>query len=71
MYVITYHPDIELRTCQKVKMKIDLTDKERVRRSPFYACNQLWDKLNWDIQTAETIVEFGDKFKCIDNLERL
>ena len=39
--VITYHPDIELRTCPKVKMKIDLTDKERVHRSPFYVCNQL------------------------------
>ena len=37
----------------KVKMKIDFTDKERVRRSPYYLCNQLWDKLDHSVQLSE------------------
>ena len=39
-YVDLYHPEGILRTQPKVKMKIDFTDKERVRRSPFYLCNR-------------------------------
>ena len=35
-------------------MRIDFMDKERLRRSLFYACNQLWDELGCDIQTTKT-----------------
>ena len=35
-----YRPEMILRTAPKVKMK---KDKERVRRSPYYIGNQLWD----------------------------
>ena len=33
--VDTHRPDRILRTAPKVKMKIEFTDKERVRRSPY------------------------------------
>ena len=33
-----------------LKMKVDFTDKERVRRSPYYVCNQSWDKLESSVQ---------------------
>ena len=39
-----YRPERVLRTAPKVKMKIDFTDKERVRRSPYYIGNWLWDR---------------------------
>ena len=42
-------------------MKIDFTDKERVRRSPYYVCNQLWDKLDSSVQTSIYMFEFAKK----------
>ena len=54
-------PEVVLRTAPKVKMKIDFTDKERVRRSPYYLGNQLWDKLDSSVQTSANIFEFTKK----------
>ena len=56
-----YRPEVVLRTAPKVKMKIDFTDKERVRRSPYYVCNQLWDKLDSSVQTSINMFEFVKK----------
>ena len=42
-------------------MKIDFTDKERVRRSPYYLCNQLWEKLDSGTQLSANVFEFADK----------
>ena len=56
--VDNYRPEMMLRTAPKVKMKIELTDKERVRRSPYYLCNQLWDKIDSSIQTSGTLCDF-------------
>ena len=36
-----YRPEITLRTGPKEKMKLAVTDKERVLRSPYYMCNRL------------------------------
>ena len=47
-----------LRTAPKVKTKVDFTDKERVRRSPYYLCNNFWDKLESTVQKSNTIFEF-------------
>ena len=57
----TYRPEIVLRTAPKVKMKVDFTDKERVRRSPYYICNEMRDKLDSCIQTSSTILKFSKK----------
>ena len=56
--VNTYRPEMMLRTAPKVKMKIQFTDKERVRRSPYYLCNQLWDNIDSQVQTAISMFEF-------------
>ena len=58
-----YRPEMQLRTGPKVKMKITFTDKEWVRRSPYYLCNQLWDKLNSKTQTSRTMIEFMNNLK--------
>ena len=63
-----YKPERVLRTAPKVKMKIDFTDKERVRRSPYYIGNQLWDKLDSEIQSSKNIVEFAKRLQAIDLL---
>ena len=55
-----------LRTGPKVKIKMVFTDKERVKRSPYYLCNQLWDKLDSDVQQSNTLVEFSTKLRSID-----
>ena len=68
--VNTYRPDIVLRTAPKVKMKVDFTDKERVRCSPYYLCVNLWDKLNSTIQTSRSLYEFS-KSMCRLNLAGL
>ena len=47
-------------------MKIDFTDKERVRHSPYYMSNQLWDKIDSSIQTSKTMLEFSNKLRVID-----
>ena len=63
----SYRPEMLLRTAPKVKMKIDFTDKERVRLSPYYMSNQLiWDKIDSSIQTSKTMLEFSNKLRVID-----
>ena len=46
--VNTYRPEMVLRTVPKVKMKMEFTDKARVR--PYYVCNRVWDKLESSIK---------------------
>ena len=58
-----YRPEVVLRTAPKVKMKVDFTDKERVRRSPYYVCNQLWDKLESSVQRSNNVFEFTKKIQ--------
>ena len=53
-----YRPEVVLRTAPKVKIKVDFTDKERVRRSPYYLCNQLWEKLESSVQLSNNVLEF-------------
>ena len=60
-----YRPERVLRTAPKVKMKVDFTDKERVRRSPFYNCNHLWEKLDSSIQTSCNIIQFSKRLHVI------
>ena len=61
-----YRPEMLLRTAPKVKMKFDFTDKERVRRSPYYLCNQYWEKIDSAIQTANNIFDFSKQLRKID-----
>ena len=61
-----YRPDRILRTHPKVKMKVDFTDKERVRRSPYYLGNQFWDKLDVNVQLSKNLLLFGNEIKKID-----
>ena len=56
-----YRPEVVLRTAPKVKMKVDFTDKEKVCRSPYYLCNQVWDKLDSSVQCSKNIFEFTKK----------
>ena len=64
--VNTYRPERILRTAPKVKMKIEFTDKERVRRSLYYMCNQLWDKLDSEVQCSDNVFEFANRPRAID-----
>ena len=64
--VNTYRPDVVLRTAPKVKMKIGFTDKERVRRSPYYLCNNLWDRLNSTLQKSVNMFEFSKGICCLN-----
>ena len=50
----------------KVKMKVHFTDKEKVRRSPFYVGNRMWDKLNSKVQMSKYMLEFKNNLKKID-----
>ena len=59
-------PEMLLRTGPKVKMKIDFTDRERVLRSPYYACNRLWDKLDCNIQHSKTMLEFKNNLRKVN-----
>ena len=45
-------------------MKIEFTDKERVRRSPYYMCNQLLDKLDSEIKSSVNIVVFANRVRA-------
>ena len=47
-------------------MKVDFSDKERVRRSPYYLGNQLWDKLDVNVQLSKNLLLFGNEIKKID-----
>ena len=67
--VNTYRPEMVLRTTPKVKMKIEFTDMAKVRRSPYYVCNQVWDKLDSSVQRAKSIWEFSNLLRKIDLLE--
>ena len=62
----TYRPEVVLRTAPKVKMKVDFTDKDRVRRSPYYRCNILWDNLNSKMQRSINMFEFAKGLYCLD-----
>ena len=64
--VDTYRPEMTLRTGPKVKMKVPFTGKERVRRSPYYMCNRLWDKLDSNIQLSHSMLEFKNSVKKLD-----
>ena len=55
----TYMTEIVLYTAPKVKIKVDFMEKERVGRSLYYICNQMWDKFDSSIQTLSTIFEHG------------
>ena len=44
-------------------MKIDFTDKERVRRIPYYIGNRLWDKLHSVTQLSVNVFEFANKLR--------
>ena len=61
-----YRPTRVLRTAPKVKMKVCFTDKERVRKSPYYLCNRLWDKLEADVQLSQNRFAFGNYLKKMD-----
>ena len=52
-----------LQTAPKVKMNFVFTHKERVRRSPYYICNQLWDKLDNEMQSSVNIVVFANRVR--------
>ena len=52
MNINNYRPERILRTAPKVKMKIDFNDEERVKRSPYYLCNKLRNKIDISIQLA-------------------
>ena len=47
-------------------MKVDFTDKERVRRCPYYLDNYLWDKLDVNVQLSKNLLLFGNEVKKID-----
>ena len=49
-----------------MKRKVDFSDKERVRGSPYYLGNQLWDKLDVNIQLSKNLLLFGNEIKKID-----
>ena len=61
-----YRPEMLLRTGPKVKMKLDFTDRDRVFRSPYYACNRLWDKLDSNKQHSKTMLEFKNNLRKLD-----
>ena len=65
----SYRPEVVLRTVPKVKMKCDFTDKERVRRSPYYLCIQLWDKLTSAVQKSSSMYEFSKSISRMDLVE--
>ena len=59
-------PEMQLRTGPKVKMKVAFKDKERVKRSPCYVCNKLWDKLESETQHSHNVIEFTNKLKAVN-----
>ena len=61
-----YRPEMLLRTGPKVKMKIAFTDKEKVKKSPYYLCNQLWERLESNIQLSSTLVEFKNNLRRVN-----
>ena len=64
--VDTRRPEMVLRTGPKVKMKVPFTEKERVKRSPFYVSNRLWDKMDSNVQTLKSMLEFKNYVKKMD-----
>ena len=61
-----YRPEMQLRTGSKIKMKIPFTDKERVKRSPLYLCNKLWEKLDSETQHLNNVIDFTNKLKTVN-----
>ena len=66
MNINNYRPERILRTAPKVKMKIDFTDKERVRRSPYYLRNKLRNKIDSLIQLVDTMCEFSSELRAVN-----
>ena len=64
-----YRPEMLLRTGPKVKMKKAFTNKERVLRSLFYLCNNLWDKLQSNVQMAANVIDFKNILNKMDLTE--
>ena len=61
-----YRPEFGLRTSPKVKIIIEFTDKEKVRRSSYYICYQLSDKIDSATQSANNMFEFSIRLRTID-----
>ena len=55
-----------LRNGPKVKMKLAFTEKERVLHSPYYCGNRLWDKLDYNVQNAKTMLDFKNNLYKLD-----
>ena len=57
MYICLY---VFMYVCMYVcRPYVAFTDKERVLRSPFYACNRIWDKLDSRIQLPKPFLNLG------------
>ena len=57
-YVESYRPDIELRSNNKIKLKIRTTKLTKVLNSPYHRGVRLWDQLSKESQRATTKVKF-------------
>ena len=53
-----HRPDRILRNRDKLKLKIAFSNKDRVKKSPFYLCNNIWKKLSIEMQHCDNIYEF-------------
>ena len=51
-------PDRILHNRDKIKLKIAFSNKDRVKKSPFYLCNNIWKKLSIESQRCDNIFEF-------------
>ena len=64
--VEVYRPNIMLRTGPKVKLKLPFTAKDRVIKSSYYLVVCLWNKLDADLQTADSFMVIKQKLKKFD-----
>ena len=62
-----YHLEATSCTEPNFKMKVDFTDKQRMYKSPYYLCNQLWDKLCVSTQLSRDVYEFNRNIKKVDS----
>ena len=51
-------PDRILRNRDKIKLKIAFSNKDHVKRSPFYLCNNIWKNLSIETQRCDNNFEF-------------
>ena len=59
-----------LQTNNKIKLKLDFTNKEGLLKSPYYLMNKLWNKLNVNMQMAPNYIDFTNCCKRM-NMENL